>query len=122
MEWRADYDVGTLENKVEIDINGALGSIQSLIGSLDTLNSSLTKVLNNTGVSTLSNEITQIKNEANGINPVFNKLKELQSELRKSGDSKLAIQIKEYTQELYKTQSSTADEKIKEERQLIEKK
>lgn len=111
-----------MENKVEIDINGALGSIQSLIGSLDTLNSSLTKVLNNTGVSTLSNEITQIKNEANGINPVFNKLKELQSELRKSGDSKLAIQIKEYTQELYKTQSSTADEKIKEVRQLIEKK
>ena len=53
MKIRADYEVGTLESKVEVQINEAVKSIDTLIGSLGTLKSAL----NNTVGSNSNNKI-----------------------------------------------------------------
>ena len=68
MKRRADYEVGTLESKVEVQINDAVKSIETLIGSLGSLKSSLNSTL---GASNNNN----IKDDADNLAKTFNTLR-----------------------------------------------
>lgn len=121
-ENRANYDVGTLESTIEIQIKEALGAMDSIINSIDKLKSTLSGTLNNNTLKTLTNDMKNLKEESSSVDPILKKLKELQSEFNKSGNSQLSNQIKEFSQQLYKAEYSNADNKIKEIREIIEKK
>ena len=122
MKDRADYEVGTLENKIEIDIGNAQADLQKLISSISTLNSSLSGLLNNNGLKSISQDMKSLKNDTSLVDPLLKNLKELQTEFSRGGKNQLANQIREFTKELYKTEYSKSDEKIEEIRNLIEQK
>lgn len=104
-----------------MEIGQAESSITTLISSLDKVNNSLNTILNNNGLSSLTKGLNGAKVAVNEVNPLFKQLNELQRELNKSGDTDIAKQVKEFSKELYKTEYSKADTKIKEIRALIEK-
>lgn len=57
MKRRADYDVGTIENRVEVEVNDAVSAITKLVGSLNTLKSSLNNTINSTKNNKLKENI-----------------------------------------------------------------
>ncbi len=68
MKRRADYEVGTLESKVEVQINDAVKSIETLIGSLGSLKSSLNSTLE-------ASNNNNIKDDADNLAKTFNTLR-----------------------------------------------
>ena len=54
---RADYNVDNLESKVELQINEAVKSIETLIGSLGSLKSTLNETINSTNTNKLKDNI-----------------------------------------------------------------
>lgn len=68
MKKRADYEVGTIENKVEMQIDDALTSIQNLVSSLNTLKSALNDTINSTNNN-------KLKDNADSAAKVFKAIK-----------------------------------------------
>ena len=99
MKDRTDYEVGTLENKIEIDIGNAQADLQKLISSINTLNSSLSGLLNNNGLKSISQDMKSLKNDTSLVDPLLKNLKELQTEFSRGGKNQLANQIREFTKE-----------------------
>ncbi len=125
----SNYNVGNLESKVEVSTAGAETSLDKIIlllgemtSSLQRVNSQLDVLKDNSGLKSIEQDLSNIKNETTAIDPLLKNLRELQTEFSKSGNNQLANQVKEFTQELYKTEYSKSDEKIEEIRNLIEQK
>lgn len=64
MKRRANYDVGTIENKVEVEIASATSAITTLVNSLNTLKSSLNNTINSTKNNKLKKNITSATSNA----------------------------------------------------------
>lgn len=69
MNVRANYEVDTLESKIEVQINDAVKSIDTLVGSLKTLKSTLNDTIGSTNNNKLKNNI---ENSANSLKKVMN--------------------------------------------------
>ena len=70
---RADYEVGTLESKVELEVNNAIKSLDNLISKIDSVKSVLSSALNINGIKEITqftNSINKIPNALNEINKV----------------------------------------------------
>ena len=123
------YNVGDIESQIKIAIEPAISALNQTVTALNSVTSALSNVTSqlnslkgNTGISNIKNQVEDLKSETNSVDPLLKNLKDLQSEFSKSGNNQLAKQVKDFTQELYKTEYSQSDKKIQEIRTLIEQK
>ncbi len=69
---RADYNVGNLESKVELQINEAVKSIETLVSSLGSLKSALNGTINSTNTNKLKNNIDSSVDKIGALKKAFN--------------------------------------------------
>ena len=72
MNKRADYNVGTIENKVEMQVKDAVNSIEKLVGSLGTLKSALNDTFNMSNNNKPKDKIEEMLKTVNSFKKALN--------------------------------------------------
>ena len=72
MNIRADYNVGTIENKVEMQVKDAVSSIEKLVGSLGTLKSALNDTLNTSNNNKPKDKVEEMLKTVNTVKKALN--------------------------------------------------